>query len=305
MKLYFLILFSVFTIESALATPKWCKVLWLNFKQNYSNSISNLSSLKESKRKRAIKKILKIHEPVVVEKILLQHLLTVQNPQIQKELLNALEMISQNDLSHIAQLTLSAVVNNQKTNIDIKKIIVNIFKNLENPYQEVIQAMIRTLERSSNEELTVLAFEFFENKEENQVLEIFKNLLLLKDKLTEDMQDDIFTNLISKKRTLEFLEVLRDILKNGNLPIKSNLKIIVIVLESSSSTKDVPLVKNLLNVAGSQKQSDLMDFLSSPDKQSIHAEVSNVLKDLEFSLEEVFQTITQVISTNLNEDSKN
>lgn len=112
--------------------------------------------------------------------------------------------------------------------------------------------MIRTLERSSNEELTVLAFEFFENKEENQVLEIFKNLLLLKDKLTEDMQDDIFTNLISKKRTLEFLEVLRDILKNGNLPIKSNLKIIVIVLESSSSTKDVPLVKNLLNVAGSQ-----------------------------------------------------
>jgi len=144
MKLLFIVLLSVFTIESTLASPKWCrdsisKIGIRNTLTAYkmSRSSSRLENMKE--------KVLKTQEPEVAEAIFTQALKKSPDPSNRRALIEALTTVAGKE----TQLALINLFNSEDMNF-VRTAIIKTLLDIEKPLDEVFPVMIEISEDDSN-----------------------------------------------------------------------------------------------------------------------------------------------------------
>lgn len=195
MKLWFLILFSVLGIESALATPFWwCGVHFSTLRQRNTSSISNPSSSQPRGKIKAIEKIIENQKFEIIESFLLkillnnaqdpfirkyviEHIFETQKPEVtERVLLNALENTQdsffQVDLIHAlvtisgsqTQSVLIALLKDTNTKFIVNSAALHVLAHLENHPPELLQVITQLSKNNPNKKLKKLARQFLENK---------------------------------------------------------------------------------------------------------------------------------------------
>ena len=167
MKVYLLILFSVFSIESALASLDVCKRIFPFLKKSAPESTStspsselastSLSSelasiLTKEELNRKLKKILKTHKPKVAESIFrevlaIPDLHTSSKIKIIKTLEKITNSFGQNHLTKKTQLALANLFNSETTKPEVKDAIIDAFIYVDNPLTESLQIITERIKK--------------------------------------------------------------------------------------------------------------------------------------------------------------
>lgn len=285
MKLYLLILFSVFSIESALASPDWCLKIFPKI-GNFL-TVSKLTSSSPLKREKAITDTLTTYEPEVAESLLLQAVLKTQKKQDFLETDNARKSLFR-ALKNVAGIKTQLVLIDlfDSANPFVKQEIVEVLSSLESSSSELFEFMIRVLEEESSFSSAVLAVEFFKNKKEDTVVEFYKKLLLIEKKISyfESIQQDIIFQIIDtlKPEVAESL-FLESLPKVQNFQYKEQL------------------IYALVHVAGEKTQIAFAELLESKSIQIFFKNtIITASEHLENPSPELLQAVTQILEDESN-----
>lgn len=275
MKLYVLILFSVFSIESALASPDWC----FNFfrkKMKLNNFVFALTSSKPSERNKVITTMLSTQKDT--ETVLLQTLPKIRDPSIKTELIDVLVTVA----GIKAQSELIKLSKSERAHFLVRNHSIYALNNLKNPSNTVFQAIPQIIEKISDITLKSSALRFFENKEGKQVVEGFTKLLLLEDKLPETIQKEVIKKILETQKPQVAESIFREALIN-----------------IQSIWLQVELVKSLKEVGGSleiRTQSELVRLFNSEDIElEVKKPIIKVLSKTEGPSDETIQLMTQIL----------
>ena len=272
MKLLFLILFSVFTIESALAPNfKMCKKIFPLKKLNRDDTLANLNSTNPLERKKAIQKVLETHEPAVAESLFLEALKNIRHyaPSFQMELIKALAVID-------GSQTQSAFVEifkdeNAKLIFKLATIVFIPDKNYQRTdllNEEFAQTMIQILEGNSNKNLKRLALEFL--KKDRGILlpiDVFFSILdTLKN--SQNLQDvALFLEHRNSFGSYTARDEIQKILKTRKPEDAENIFLHALTDAPQNTYFQWHLLEALKIVAGSQTQLFLSNWIGFREKE--------------------------------------
>ena len=178
MKLLFFILFSVFSIESALADFKICHNFFYSKKSELNKFVSNLVSSRPLGRGEVIAKMLETQqeqEPEKTEDFLLRAFSKVKEPSIKGAIIDSLLLVNESKLTNKTQSTLVKILKSKRTDSVVNQHVMDTLNKLQNYSDEVYRAIFQMI-------LTHIRWnlQFFDNKEDKRFIESFKKLLLLK-----------------------------------------------------------------------------------------------------------------------------
>ena len=300
MKLLFLILLSVFTIESALASPNplsWCSKIFP--KIGNSLTLSKLTSSSKSKREKMIRKVLETHEPAVAESLLLQALskiseMKAQNPrvrssEIHEDLIYALKIVATDK----TQLALIELFKSKNISSSVQDHIIQFFLTIENPLPQLFESIAQKLKNESEypyrTQETLIQFFRVQTGTGTQVTESYRQLLLSLDKLFLKTQDIVI------EQTLKTQE-----------PAVAESLLLQTLSKARYSNTQRKLIKALKKVAGNKTQSALVDLYNSEQiNYFVQKDIIKVFLSIEKPVDEVFPIMIQVLTNNTNPYQKN
>lgn len=288
MKLSFLILSIVLSIESALAIPKKCDDFFSELE------VLNLASAHILKIVKVIEKMIKTHTPQEAQAKLREALSNTQEDDLilRNELTTFLKIVDGN----LMQSALS-LLKNEKVSLEDKIMALDSLKFIENLSDEIIQTVIQVLEENSDMNLQRLAFSFLETKRvlspeskekimntlKLQEIALFLEHVLLEDQNTIDSskRNEAIEKIIKTQKPQEAEIILRKTLLN---------------VQNSSSREN--LIHALLKIEGGltlQTQLTLIELFESKDTHEIvkHATIK-VLSEIENPSEAIDQLMIRI-----------
>jgi len=290
MKLLFIVLLSVFTIESTLASPKWCrdslsKIGIRNtltaYKMSHTWSSSRLENM--------IEKVLKTQEPAVAEAIFIQALKKSPYPSNRRALIEALTTVTGKE----TQLALINLFNSEDMNY-VRTAIIKTLSKIDNPLDELFNFMIQILSKQ-----TIYfrkdVLKFLENKKGPQVTEGYKQLLVISNDLMGHYHQESLMKQILETQEPEvaediFLHALPiEIVQNSHLQNQENF------------IKSLEILTKKQPQAGKRAQFTLVNLYNSINTISLikHAIIKTLL-DIEKPLDEVFPVMIEISEDDSN-----
>lgn len=283
MKLCFLILFSVFTIELALASPKHCDDSISQLQQDtYEVHPKNLI---RSTKQIASKDILVNYTPEIAESTLLKNLKFATSPVHQVDIIKVLAKVAgQNTL-----LALLHLLNNTNTKFVVKAVSINVLTDLKIPSErapEVFYIFREILKKETlPPELNLKIMSILRKSENPQGLALFLEYQNSQDSSTRKY-------------------VIKDILDTHKPEVAES-----IFLDTLPNVQDslfqVELIKALANIGKSKTQLALLELINSEDTDPlVEHESIKILKGLKISLEETFLNMARILGENPDVMSK-